>query len=251
MMTSADVSDESGARVGPPMGFHVSVWLLLPAIGLGMGLLVSRIPGWVAALPWFPNQSRIAELADVVGFRTALVLGVIGLLAGVFLALVSYDAITSAFITPQRIDLTVDGHSRTFRRHTVQDIFREDGQLVILDTKGAELLRYKSELDVGRLREALHANGYVWRDADPYEDAYARWADGSTGLSQDEHALLRVRREALASGDSSDQVELREELASCGIVIRDRGKKQYWRRVAVTSDPSGQSDGKETIDDAL
>lgn len=223
MMTSADVADESGTRVDAPTGFHLTVWLL-PAIGLGLGLLLSRVPGWVEALPWFPIQSPIAELADVVGLRTTLVLGVMGRLAGAFFVPLSYDAITSALITPQRIDLTVDGHQRTFRRHTVQDIFREDGQLVILEPDGAERFRYRSELDVGRLREALDANGYVWRDMDPYEDAYARWVDGSTGLSQDEHALLRVRREALSSGDSSDQGEFREELASHGIVVRDRGK---------------------------
>jgi hypothetical protein len=67
-------------------------------------------------------------------------------------------------------------------------------------------------------------------DADPYEDEFRIWFPKTPELPDLANALLAARAEALESSDSGDSVkELRRELARIGIVVRDKGKRQYWR----------------------
>lgn len=44
------------------------------------------------------------------------------------------------------------------------------------------------------------------------------------------HALLKARHKALQDEEKDDIEEFRLELAQLGIVVRDEGTRQYWRK---------------------
>jgi cysteinyl-tRNA synthetase len=50
-------------------------------------------------------------------------------------------------------------------------------------------------------------------------------------LSPSAHALLKAREKALQDKNEKDIAELRDELAKLGYIVRDEGKRQFWRPV--------------------
>ena len=62
-MTAAD--GRTAVRHSP--GLCVFMWTAFPGGGAVLGFVLAHVPGPIAALPWFPNQERIAELATVIG----------------------------------------------------------------------------------------------------------------------------------------------------------------------------------------
>ncbi len=208
---------------------HLALWTMLPAAGALAGLVLSRIPSWIAALPWFPNQDKISELAEVIGFKMTLTLTVVGFLVGCLLAISVYDHVVSVTVDTQNITITRSGKKTTLSAADVHCAFVDDGHLVVLGSASEELAREKTGLPQKALHNAFTSHGYCWRDRDPYADSFTRWIDGASGLSQDANAILRARQHALDSGDSDDLRELRTELACHRIVVRDSGKHQQWR----------------------
>ncbi|MFC0098495.1 hypothetical protein ACFFKH_13285 [Micromonospora marina] len=53
--------------------------------------------------------------------------------------------------------------------------------------------------------------------------------EGLPGLPPGADALLRARQRALDGGHDAETRELHGELARLGVVVRDEGKRQYWR----------------------
>ncbi|PSK63604.1 hypothetical protein B0E53_04446 [Micromonospora sp. MH33] len=51
--------------------------------------------------------------------------------------------------------------------------------------------------------------------------------------------MLRARQRAVDAGRGGEAAELRGELARLGVVVRDEGKRQYWRLVAGPPDRDG------------
>ncbi|MDF2469041.1 MAG: hypothetical protein K0Q61_1413 [Rhodococcus erythropolis] len=208
---------------------HLALWTMLPAAGTLAGLVLSRIPSWIAALPWFPNQDKISELAEVIGFKMTLTLAIVGFLVGCLLAVTVYDHIVSVTVDTHNITITRSDKKTTLSAADVHCAFVDDGHLVVLGSASEELAREKTGLPHKALHNAFTSYGYRWRDGDPYADSFTRWIDGASGLSQDANAILRARQHALDIGDTDDQRELRTELAHHHIIVRDSGKHQHWR----------------------
>ncbi|QBJ96349.1 hypothetical protein ERC79_10510 [Rhodococcus sp. ABRD24] len=208
---------------------HIALWTMLPIFGALVGLVLSRVPSWLAALAWFPNQDKITELADVIGFKVALVVAIVGLLAGCLLAVMAYDHIVSVTVDDQNVTIRRSDEVTILSAAEVNCVFVDEGHLVLLGSVSEELARERTGLSLDALEVAFTSHGYSWRGRDPHADSFTRWIDGASGLSQDANAILRARQDAMDSGDSEDQRELRSELARHRIVVRDSGKRQYWR----------------------
>lgn len=208
---------------------HAALWTILPTVGALVGFALSRVPSWIAALAWFPNQAKMTELADVIGFKVTLVLVVAGFLVGCFLAVMAYDYIVSVTIDDENVTIKRSDEETTLSATDVNCAFVDEGHLVLLGSASEELAREKTGLSLDALQVAFASHGYSWHERDPYADSFTRWVDGASGLSQDANAILRARQIALDGGDSADQRELRTELARHRIVVRDGGKRQYWR----------------------
>jgi hypothetical protein len=100
---------------------------------------------------------------------------------------------------------------------------------VLLGRTGRVLAREPCHLSKRRLRTAFTANGVEWADRDPYLDAYRRWVPDLPEVPAAAHALFVARQKALDARDDTDIRELRDELARLGYMVRDEGKRQYWR----------------------
>lgn len=217
------------ATVGYSTGQHVFLWTAFPLGGAVLGYLLSLVPGWIAALPWFPNQAKIAELADVIGLKTTIVLIVIGVLAGGFLTLMAYDGIVTVTIDAESVTVTRKDNEAVFPRAEVSGVFVDAKELVLLGVHGEELAREKTDLKSHKLKAGFESHGYRWHEHDPYGEHFTRWIDGATSLPQDAHAILRARQTAIEKGDTADLRQLRRELFRHGVFVREEGKRQYWR----------------------
>jgi hypothetical protein len=202
----------------------VLVWLCLPPIGAGLLLLVVRVITWV---PLPGPFHAVRELPELLGAIVASALG--ALLGLVLAALVDRESLTVR-ITAAEVVLARPGATHVVPRREVAVAFPDKDQLVLLGHTGRELGREPSHLAARRLRAAFTANGIEWAEQDPYRDAYRRWVPDLPELPPAAHALLAARQKALTAGDDADVRELRAELARLGFVVRDTGKRQYWRR---------------------
>lgn len=224
-------SDRTPTIVRHSGWFHVMLWTALPILGGIVGGVASRLPGWIAQLPWFPNQAKIAELSEVVGVKTTVSLIVAGVIVGIVLAMMAYDEMVTVTVSADRIAIErANTPPIELAGHDVTGVFTENKALITLGTSGTELAREPIDLPISRLEDAFRAHGYVWHDHDPYADNFTRWVDGATALSRDAHALLRARHDELENdGDAADLRELRHYLAELGVIVKERNKKQYWR----------------------
>jgi hypothetical protein len=85
-----------------------------------------------------------------------------------------------------------------------------DGRdVVLLRPDGGGAARERTWHRAARLRRAFSAEGWPWRDGDPYATEYSRWVEGLPDVGAREEALLRARHAALRAGDAADAGALR------------------------------------------
>lgn len=211
-------------QLSPPVWVRVLVWVGLPAAGAGLILLIAQLTGW------FPLQGPfvvVRALPEAVKLYGAL--GVGAVLGLILAALVDRESLTVR-ITMEEVVLTRPGTTRTVPRGEVALAFHERDQLVLIGRTGRELAREPCHLSDRRLREAFGERGIAWSEQDPYASAYRRWVPDLPDVSAAANALLTARQKALTRRDEDDLRDLRDELGRLGYVVRDEGKKQYWRK---------------------
>ncbi|BCJ58313.1 YqeB family protein [Micromonospora endophytica] len=214
------------------------LWAGIPVAGGLAGGLSAAAAGWVAGLPWAPAQG-LFRWVDGLPDPYALGGGVaVGLLAGL---------VIGAIGTAERVRITVDGSRVRLRRGSTEReisraqtrvVFVDGKDLVLLDADEGELARQPTDLPADQLAGAFRDNGWPWAQADPHREAYRRWVPGLPGLPDSADALLRARQEALEKERDADARELRTELGRYGVVVRDDGKRQYWRLTRTALPPS-------------
>ncbi|GGM21628.1 hypothetical protein GCM10011608_02830 [Micromonospora sonchi] len=219
-------------------GELLALWAGIPVVGGLAGGLLAAGAGWVAGLPWAPVQGLFRW---VNGLPDTYALG-----GGVALGLVA-GLVIGAIGTAERVRVTVDGTRVRLRRGSTERetgrsetrvVFVDGKDLVLLDADDGELARQTSDLPADQLARAFREHGWPWAEADPHREAYRRWVPGLPGLPDGADALLRARQEALEAGRGDEARELRTELGRYGVVVRDEGKRQYWR-LTRSARPSG------------
>ncbi|WP_086826516.1 hypothetical protein [Allokutzneria sp. NRRL B-24872] len=202
------------------------LWFGAPALGAVLGWLVKSVAGWVVSLEWAPMQGpfKLVEQAPwwvVLGIGVALGLGLAFLGA---LDMMRVSVSTERVVFQRGDDTTeVDGAE-------VDAVFLDSKRLVLLSAHGAELAAEKTDLPVAELREAFTASGYRWlAEGDPHAQEYRLWVEDTPGLPTGADALLKARKRAISGGEGEDVRLLRTELGRLGVVVRDDGKRQYWR----------------------
>ncbi|TQN28484.1 hypothetical protein FHX37_3829 [Haloactinospora alba] len=217
--------------VGTPVGHLPLVRFGLPLLGTGLGWAAKPVADWTAALPWAPMQGPFILLASFPDPHAKLACAVLGTLAGLVAAWFADRRYIRASVGDSRLTLTRGETTRTVPRSSVGAVFPDGGQVVVLGHRTEERVRIAGALDTRHLGSALLAHGYPWRaDGDPHADEYRRWVPDLPGLPDGADALFRARQRALRGSDGEDAEELRAELARLGIVVRDEGRRQYWRR---------------------
>jgi hypothetical protein len=210
--------------LAPPVWVRVLVWLGLPAAGAGLVLLIVQVTGWVPLAGPFVVVRALPGSVTLYG-----ALGVGAILGLVLAGLVDRESLTIR-IDADEVVLTRPGTTRRVPRGDVALAFTERDRLVLLGRTGRELAREPCHLSATRLRAGFAERGIAWADQDPYATAYHRWVPDLPEVSGTANALLVARQKALDSGDEDDARDLRDELGRLGYVVRDEGKKQYWRQ---------------------
>lgn len=199
--------------------------------GLG-GWLVKLLAGWIKDLGWvpLPGRFRIAvELATAEPYATVGSV-VVGVAVGGIVALIAIGEDLRVSIDNDGIHLRRGDDEQHIDRAEVSAVFLEDGALVILGSRSEELAR--ETCDHGKkLADALTDHGFPWVPSDPHAEDYRRWVPDLPGLPDGADALLRAREQALKEDDVDDARQLRDELADLGVVVRDDGTRQFWRRI--------------------
>jgi hypothetical protein len=228
-MVGTNLVPEGETVLAEPRWLLPVLWTGFPALGVGAGWALHRAVDWLVALPWIPFRGPVRLLAGLPEPAATIGALAVGALAGlVFAGLVAIDLRTIA-ISPQRIALTHRGSTREVDRASVTAAFLDGRYLVLLGPATGELAREVYDLGADRLRNALLAHGYPWRDGDPFRDGYRRWVEDTPDLPGGANALFKARERALRSGDRDDAAELRDALGKLGIVVRDERHRQFWR----------------------
>ncbi|MGN9808221.1 YqeB family protein [Micromonospora sp. BQ11] len=213
------------------------MWGGFPALGVGAGWLLALGAGWLAEQRWAPWRGLFELVADLPDPTAAAAGAALGALGGLAVAAVGTAERLAVTVDRERVRLRRHGADQEVPRRVVRAVFVDRKDLVLLGSDGSELARQKSDLAAGRLREAFRSHGWPWTDTDPHADAYRRWVPGLPGLPVGADALLRARQRALDADRGGEARELRAELARCGVVVRDTGRRQYWRSTASAPGP--------------
>lgn len=218
--------------VASPGRVRALIWIGFPLVGVGVGWLLLSVAGWVSSLPWAPWQGPFELVASVADHPLATVGAlVVGGVAGLVLAFLAWQDDLAVTVSRGGVVLKRGGSSSRVDRDAAEAVFMDGNHLVLLGGSAEELAREKTDLSGDRLRAAFEAHGFPWRPGgDPYIDDFRRWVEGMPGLPAGADALLKARERALSKGDGRDVTELRTELAKLGVVVREEGKRQYWRR---------------------
>jgi hypothetical protein len=202
---------------------------LATAAGVGAGFIVAPVVRWLlATVDSAPGPLRL--LATLPTGWAVLATGVLGLVAGVFLAGAAQEESPEVTVDGDHVQIACGGHARWIERADLTAVLRDGVDLVLLDGRDTEVARQMvSDLPAGRLRAAFTERGYPWREEPGYGTRFAPWIDGRPGLDGAVHDLLRARGQAVESKDRAQVTELDERLRAHGVVVRDRRGRQEVR----------------------
>jgi hypothetical protein len=212
-----------GTKIGLYAGFGIAASAL--------GYALPYIAAWALRLPWFPFEGPMRLIHALDGPYLRWILALVGLSAGFAIAYIAVRESLQAAVSDHEVELEQDGRRKTIARRDVAHVFLDGKQLVVLGTSGYELARMPGVDTPEAIANAFRAHGYPWSDGDPYKDRYRRWVPDLPELSPSAHALLKAREKALQDKNEKDIAELRDELAKLGYIVRDEGKRQFWRPV--------------------
>ncbi|MGW5557291.1 YqeB family protein [Micromonospora sp. NPDC003944] len=213
---------------GGPLELAV-LWGGFPLLGAGAGWLLAAATGWLARLPWVPFSDLIEWLDRLPEPQATAGTIAVGVLAGLVVAGIGTAERLIVTVDAAQVQLRRSDENRAVARVDTRVVFLADKHLVLLDADGAELVRESTDLSADHLAAAFRAHGWGWADDDPHLSAYRLWVPGLPGLPAGADALLRARERAVQRDRRDDARELRRELGQIGVVLRDEGKRQYWR----------------------
>lgn len=222
--------------IGHSTGDKVVLFGGLPLVGLVLGFFLPRIADWATRRAWVPFQGPLKLIAGWDGWWVVAICVAIGVIAGVLLAGMALDDTLKVTITNQSVEFLKNQKTVTVPREKVAVAFLDGKEIVLQDPSSRELAREKLDQlksEAKQIPVAFRTHGYPWSDAgDPHESEFRRWVEDEPDLPPAVNAVLKVRSKAFDQGDKgkADLRELRAEITNLGYTVKDRDKKQYWRR---------------------
>lgn len=210
----------------------------LPLLGLVLGFFLPRIADWAVEQRWVPLQGPLEIVARWDGWWVVAICIALGVIGGLLLAAMAMEDTLKTTISTTEVEFLKNQRTTRVPRDKVALAFLDGKEIVLQDSRSAELAREKHDQlggDAKKIPVAFRAHGYPWSDSgDPHEHKFRRWVEDDPELSPAANAVLKARSKAFDQGDKgkADLRELRLELAKLGHVVRDRDKKQYWRSVS-------------------
>ncbi|MFC4910357.1 hypothetical protein [Actinomadura gamaensis] len=206
-----------------------------PLLGALAGWLLKLLANWAESWPWIPWEGPVKLIDGAPEPWATIGALVVGAVAGGVIVLLAEHGYVTVTVADDQVTLARGDSRQTVPRSAVAGVFLDGKRLVVLGADGRELaVESKNEgadlPDASLLAAGFRAHGYPWLpDGDPHKDEYMRWVEDVPGLPPAGNALLKARAKALDKGDEKEIAELRGELARLGVVVRDDGKRQWWR----------------------
>ncbi|MEV7288595.1 hypothetical protein AB0O01_29315 [Streptomyces sp. NPDC093252] len=203
--------------------------LLCVTCGAVGGWVITLLADWLTTLRWAPLKGPAELLASIP--EPGLTVGAIavGAALGLLVGFIGVHESLTVRISRNRVTFNIRDCSGSFTHDRIGMAVRDDKDLVLLAPNGMEIAREQSGLRWQQVADTFTAHGYTWADTDPYRNDFRRWVPGASGLPAGADALLIARAAARKNDDHKDARELRHELLRLGVVVRDNGKRQYWR----------------------
>lgn len=229
---SGPTPPQPATYVGNSTGANAGIIIVFGAIGGALGFAIIRLLDLLLGLKWVPFQGPLELIGSIpAGVALPVMIGV-GLAAGLVFGVLAVREELSVTVSAEEVRLARGGLDRRVSRGAVATVFRDGKELVLLGADTNELAREKIDQPTAKLSAAFTGQGYPWRaEGDPQRDAFRVWSPQTVGLPVGAGALLRVRAKALSEAKTDEARGYRDELATLGIVVRDEGGKQYWRRI--------------------
>jgi hypothetical protein len=210
----------------------------LPLLGLVLGFFLPRIADWAVRQSWVPWRRPLEFIAESDSWWVTAICIALGVIGGLLLAAMALEDTLKTTISTTEVEFLKNQKTTRVPREEVAVAFLDGKDIVLQDSRSAELAREKHDQfasESKKIADAFRSQGYPWSDAgDPHGSEFRRWVEDDPDVSPAANAVLRARAKAFDQGDKgkADLRELRLELAKLGYVIRDRDKKQYWRSVS-------------------
>lgn len=223
---------QSSTFVGNSTGANVGIITVFGLIGGGLGFAIIRLLDLLLGLKWVPFQGPLELINSIPAVIALPVMIGLGLTAGLVFGVMAVREELSVTVDYEEVKLKRGGFDRTIGRSAIATVFRDRKELVFLGADTNELARELIDQPTAELSAAFTRYGYPWRaDGDPQRDEFRVWSPQTVGLPVGASALLTVRAKALSDDKTDEARTYRDELARLGIVVRDEGGKQYWRRI--------------------
>lgn len=215
-----------------------SKWIFFLIWSILLGLL-----GW-----YLPLISRwaIDHLFDSVGEGTVWFLisentymlwirPVLGVLIALWASFVHFAHQVKIVITDDCIKISYEECKAELKRPDIAAIWLDLNNLreiVFLDAAGIELYReFLPNISTEKIRKAFLQHNYSWKNEDPYKGEYVLWEKDYPGIGKLEEISLTAREKYLKEGEYHKANKIQRKLGREGIMITDKGKRQYIRVV--------------------
>lgn len=157
----------------------------------------------------------------------------LGLIAGVWLSAVAIKESLVIAVSDDEVTMKINDGTQRYSKSEIASVFIDGKELVLLGNTGQELAREAYESTPATIADAFVKHRYPWSvEGDPYEAKYRLWVDQTPDLSPALNALLKGREQALQEKDVESAKEMQREACKFGIMVKDRGKFQYWRNLS-------------------
>ncbi|MDO3661372.1 DUF308 domain-containing protein [Bacillus sp. C28GYM-DRY-1] len=234
------LKDQSHTLIGVTKTAAYFLYAALGIIGLTIVYFIPQIAKWALSLPWIPFEGPLRLITSFQGSSAAFITALLVMCAGIWFAHSVIAMLLSVKITDDTVELIKGKKVQTIRSDDIALVFIDHKRLVLLGTAGYELVREEIDEKPVKVEKVFRKHNYKWAaDGDPLKDQFRRWIPDAPDLSPGAHALLKARHNALKDEETDDVEEFRLELAQLGIVVRDEGTRQYWRK-AQTYPPNIQ-----------
>lgn len=222
---------DDATKVSISWAIPAAVAVACTLVGVGLGFAAPPFCRWaVDTLPTVPGPVEL--LSELTTAWSLPILTVLGIAAGTALAMMTVGESLTVTVDSDGVLLDQDDDELYVPRSKVAGVHLDDKDLVLTDTAGRELARRnRDDLDKTAVAHAFTEHGYPWTDKALHADEFSRWVDGDPALDDETHTLLRERRTALSRQEAGTAQKLHDALQAGGIVVRDRNKRQEYRRV--------------------
>ena len=229
-MLKSQQSSKQATVISLTTGERVIVLIIPPAIGLILGYFIPAIADWAAGLPWFPFQGPLKLIAFIQAKWVTIVTTFLGLIVGIWLASKAIHESLVISVSDDEVILKIGDSDQHYSKPDIASVFIDDKMLVLLGNAGQELAREPYESTPRNIADTFVKHDYPWAsDGDPYEAEYRLWVDHTPELAPAVNALMRYREQALLKKDMNSAKEMLREASKLGIMVRNKGKLQYWR----------------------